>query len=427
MFELIIEGGSKLSGELKVSGNKNAALPMIAASILTDQELIIHNVPDILDVKNMIEIASLLGVESTFTKGTLRLNASNIKSNSLDQELSSRLRASILFVGPILARTFRVNFFSPGGDRIGRRRLDAHIYGFKCLGASFFETDNNYLLEAKNGLKGRELFFDEPSVTATENVLMAAVLSKGRTIMRNTASEPHVVELGQLLIKMGAKISGLGSDTLIIDGVEKLNGAEWTIGADHIEAGSFIALATATGSDLKINGTKPSSLWMTRRIFEKFNAKFELKKDFIRVPPEQKLKINQEIGNAIPVISDGPWPQFPTDMMSCTIVMATQARGTVMFFEKMFESRIFFVDSLISMGVNAVICDSHRVIINGPSQLHPTELKIPDIRAGMAMVIAALCAKGKSNLRYADILMRGYENLFEKLKSLNAKIELKKC
>lgn len=426
MLELYVEGNTPLSGNIRISGNKNAALPMIATSLLTDQEIILRNVPDILDVRNMLEIAANIGVESSFSGGELRLKSANIKNNIPPKELCCRLRASILFAGPLLARTNKTVIHAPGGDQIGRRRLDAHFYGLKCLGANFSETDNSYIIESK-GLRGRELFFDEPSVTATENILCASVLAKGKTVIRNCASEPHVVELAELLIKMGAKIAGQGSDTLIVEGVEKLSGAEWTIGADHIEAGSFLALAAANGGELKLEGTKPSSLWMIRRVFEKFNAKFEIKKDFARMPQAQKLRINPELGNAIPIISDGPWPQFPTDMMSCTIVMASQARGTVMFFEKMFESRIFFVDKLISMGANAIICDPHRVILNGPSQLCGSELNIPDIRAGMAMVIAALCAKGKSNLRHADILMRGYENIVEKLQKINAKVEVKKC
>ncbi len=423
MPEFIIDGGNSISGELTVSGNKNAALPMIAACLLTDAELLLKNVPDILDVRNMVAIASSLGVESSFSGGILRLKAAKIADCEIRSDLCARLRASVLFAGPLLARCGSAKLSSPGGDRIGRRRLDAHFYGFKCLGAAFSETDSAYSLETK-ALKGRELFFDEPSVTATENVLMAAVRAKGRTIMRNSASEPHVVELGELLVKMGAKIAGLGSDTLVVDGVERLSGAEWTIGADHIEAGSFLALAAATGGEVKLNGTKPSSLWMTRRVFEKFNAKMEIKKDFVRMHAGQKLRINPEIGNAMPTISDGPWPQFPTDMMSCTIVMATQARGSAMFFEKMFESRIFFVDRLIAMGADATICDPHRVIVNGPSQLSGAELSSPDIRAGMAMVIAALCAKGRSTVRNADIVMRGHENIVEKLRKLNAGIDL---
>jgi UDP-N-acetylglucosamine 1-carboxyvinyltransferase len=424
MTEFIVDGGYPLSGEITVSGNKNAVLPMIAASLLTDEKFILHNTPDILDVRNMIEIAASLGVESSFINGTLTLKASKITKVEISEELCSRLRASILFAGPLLARTGSAKFANPGGDRIGRRRLDSHFYGFKCLGATFSEDLGTYTLKA-NSLKGRELFFDEASVTATEDVLMAAVLANGRTIIRNAASEPHVKELSELLVKMGANISGIGSDTLTVDGVKKLAGVEWTLRGDHIEAGSFLTLAATLGCELKINGTIPSSLWMTKRIFEKFNAKIEIRKDFVKIHGGQRLKINQDIGNAIPIISDGPWPQYPTDMMSCTIVMATQSRGTTLFFEKMFESRIFFVDRLIAMGANAIICDPHRVLISGPSQLHATELSSPDIRAGMAMLIAALCAKGRSTIRNADVIMRGYENIVHKLQSINAKIDIK--
>jgi len=425
MNEFVVEGGNTLNGEIIISGNKNAILPMIAASLLTDKELILRNAPDILDVRSMIEIAASLGVESSFIGKVLTLKASKIIRTEISEELSSKLRASILFAGPLLARCGSAKIAAPGWDRIGRRRLDAHFYGLKCLGAKFAELDGKYVFQAEC-LKGRELFFDEASVTATEDVLMASVLAKGRTVIRNAASEPHVAELGELLVKMGAKISGLGSDTLTVDGVEKLNGAEWTLRGDHIEAGSFLALAAAVGGEIKINGTMPSSLWMTRRVFEKFNAKMEIRKDFVKFQGGQRLKINPEVGNAIPVISDGPWPQYPTDMMSCTIVMATQAKGSALFFEKMFESRIFFVDRLISMGANALICDPHRVLINGPSQLYGAEMSSPDIRAGMAMLIAALCAKGKSVIRNADVIMRGYENIVGKLQSLNAKIQVRK-
>ncbi|MEM4247760.1 MAG: UDP-N-acetylglucosamine 1-carboxyvinyltransferase, partial [Candidatus Nanoarchaeia archaeon] len=272
-------------------------------------------------------------------------------------------------------------------------------------------------------LNGRDMFFDEASVTATEHIMMTATLAKGTTIIRNAASEPHVQDLAELLIKMGAKISGIRTDTLIIEGVEKLHGAEHTILGDHIEAGSFLALAAATSSGLTIKGTTPSHFWMTRRIFERFNIKITLGPDEIHIPEGQTPIVETDFGNAIPIISDGPWPQYPSDMMSCTIVMATQAKGVILFFEKMFESRIYFVDRLISMGANAIVCDPHRVLISGPSSLTGIEMSSPDIRAGMAMLIAALCASGKSIINNAHVISRGYENITGKLESIGAKIK----
>ena len=422
MSSLKITGGNRLSGRIKLSGNKNAVLPMIAAALLTDEKVVLRNVPDIIDVHNMLEIASCLGVDIARSASDLELTASEITSTSISKELSSRLRTSILFAGPLLARCGEVEFWQPGGDGIGRRRMDAHFYGLTSMGAEIKSEATPFLLTT-SGLHGRELFFDEASVTATEHIMMSAVLADGITVIRNAAAEPHVQDLAEFLCAMGADIEGVGTNTLTINGVDKLHGAEYTIPGDHIEAGSFMAMCAITGGDLIVEGAAPKHYWMTRRVFEKLNIHFDFAGDSIYLPANQKLKIKPDLGNAIPVISDGPWPQYPSDMMSCTIVMATQAVGTVLFFEKMFESRMYFVDRLISMGANAIVCDPHRVVISGPAALSGTEMSSPDIRAGMAMLIAALSAKGTSIIHNANVVFRGYEAVVEKILSLGGAIE----
>ena len=423
MNSFVIEGNKTLSGEITVSGNKNAALPMIAATLLTEEEVILTNVPEIVDVEIMLQIAEHIGSEVTKSKNLLKLKTSKIKNPDLTRELCSKIRTSMLFTGPLLARAGKASIWSPGGDIIGRRRLDGHFYGLITLGAELTNDINPHVFQLSNkNFIGKELFFDEASVTATEHIMMTAVLAKGETIIRNAAAEPHVSDLGNLLIQMGAKIEGLGTNTIIINGVEKLHGTEYKIQGDHIEAGSFLSLAAATGGEIKINGTSPRQLWMTRRIFERFNLEMKIYHDHLFLPGGQKMTIQSDFGNAIPVISDGTWPQFPSDMMSCTIVMATQANGSVMFFEKMFESRIYFVDKLISMGASAIVCDPHRAVISGPSKLRGTEVSSPDIRSGMALIIAALCAKGKSIIHNIQVISRGYENIEDKIKSLGGNI-----
>lgn len=421
MSSFIIEGGYPVSGEMQLSGNKNAILPMIAASLLTEDEIILHNVPDIVDVAAMLKIAEALGVSSERSGSTLKLQAKNIASSKIPRELSNQIRTSLLFAGPLLHRCKEVTFWPPGGDDIGRRRIDAHFYGLKCLGAKLVSDEPPFVISAGQ-LKGRDLFFDEASVTATEHIMMSAAVARGKTIIRNAASEPHVQDLAELLRKMGAKISGTDSNTITVEGVEKLHGAEHKVIGDHIEAGSFLAMSAVTGGDLTIHGTIPRHYWMTRRVFERFGIRLALFSDKIHLPGGQRLAIKPDFGNAIPVISDGPWPQYPTDMMSCTIVMATQARGTVLFFEKMFESRMYFVDRLIMMGSNAIVCDPHRVVISGPSKLRAMELSSPDIRAGMALLIAALCAKGTSTIHRAEVISRGYENIDRKITALGGRI-----
>jgi UDP-N-acetylglucosamine 1-carboxyvinyltransferase len=422
MDSLIIEGGARLSGEITLSGNKNAALPMIAASLLTDEQITLHNVPDIIDVNVMLAIVEELGVSVSFHDGTLTLQAADIVNPDIPHELCKKIRTSILFAAPLLHRCNRASIWPPGGDVIGRRRLDGHFYGLTTMGAQIDYDELPYRFNVTGRLSGRDLFLDEASVTATEQIMMSAVLAEGQTILRNAAAEPHICLLGEMLMSMGANISGLGTNTMTIEGVHRLHGTEFTVEGDHIEAGSFLAMTAVTGGEITIHGTTPGHYWMIRRIFERLGIHLELKSDSIFLPGDQELVVKTDFGNAVPTISDGPWPQFPSDLMSCTIVMATQSKGTVLFFEKMFESRIYFVDRLISMGANAIVCDPHRVVISGPARLRSIEMSSPDIRAGMAMIIAALCATGTSTVNNASVISRGYENIVAKIASLGGKI-----
>ncbi len=396
---------------------------MVASALLTDENIVLENVPDIIDLSSMLNIAAKLGVECSRQKDRLELKAANLKNNRIDREDCSNTRTSFLFAGPLLARCGKAVLWPPGGDGIGRRRLDSHLYGLRKLGARV-ESETCPFTFTAGRLSGEEIFFDEASVTATEHILLASVMAEGTTVIRNAACEPHVRELGELLLKMGARISGLGTNTITVEGVEKLGGAIHRISGDHIEAGSFLAAAAVTGGEISLTGISPGKLWMLRRIFERFGLVMEFGSESIRMPAGQSMRVAPDFGNAIPSVSDGPWPQYPSDMMSCTIVMATQAQGTVLFFEKMFESRIYFVDRLISMGANAVVCDPHRVLISGPSRLRAMEMSSPDIRAGMAMLIAALCAEGTSLIRNADVISRGYDSIVDKLAALGAQIEL---
>ena len=422
MQSLRVKGGAEIRGSVTVSGNKNAALPMIAALLLAEEECVLRNVPDILDVRTMLDIAGELGAEFSFKNHVLKFRCRDIRTTKVSREMCSRNRTSILFAAPLIARCGAAELFPPGGDVIGRRRLDGHFYGLIKLGSAM-SGDETYRFHAPGGLFGRELFLDEASVTATEQILIAAVTAKGKTTLYNAAGEPHVQDLAQLLNAMGGRITGAGSNTIEIEGVEKLHGCDYTIAGDHIEAGSFLALAAATGGELTVHGTAPCHNWMLRRVFERLGVAMELYSDRIILPGGQQPKIQCDFGGHIPQISDGPWPQYPSDMMSCSIVAATQCTGTVMFFEKMFESRIYFADRLISMGANAIVCDPHRVVITGKAQLHAVTMSSPDIRAGMAMVIAALCAKGTSTIHSAEVIYRGYENLCAKLTAIGAEIE----
>lgn len=425
MRSLIINGTSRIGGTVEVGGNKNAVLPMIAATLLTDEDVVLRNVPEITDVDMMLKILSALGAAVDRDGTTVRVNASGVTRNEIPKAMCSALRTSFLFAGPLAARCGSAVLYPPGGDVIGRRRLDSHFYGLKKLGISLRDEEIPFCFEkSARGLHGAEIFLDEASVTATEHILMVAAAASGTTMIRNAASEPHVRQLGEMLIAMGAEVSGLDSNTLIIRG-GKLHGAEVTVEGDHIEAASYIALAACTRSPVTITGIlRPHDYWMTRRVFERIGIRFKIHPNRIEVPGGQRMKIQPDFGNAIPQISDGPWPQFPSDMMSCLIVCATQAKGSVLFFEKMFESRIYFVDRLIAMGANAVVCDPHRVVISGPAKLHAVEMSSPDIRAGMAMVLAGVCAKGRSVVHNADTIFRGYANICEKLTALGVEVTL---
>ena len=422
MSILQVEGGTPLSGSVKVSGNKNAILPMIAACFLTDEEITLTNVPNILDVRIMLEIARSLGARVEHEGHCVQIQAGSVCNGTLSEEHCSKIRTSVLFVAPLLHRCGKVSIYPPGGDVIGRRRLDTHFYGLEKLGASV-DTSNTFDFALESGFKGSDLFFDEASVTATEHILMAAVVAEGNTTIRNAASEPHVQDLAKLLNKMGAKISGIGTNQLTVEGVTSLSGTKFHVCSDHIEAASFLAIAAATGGSITVEGTEKSHFWMARRVFETLGVNIDLQSDHIFLPQKQKLKVLTDLGGAIPCIDDGPWPQFPSDMMSCMVVLATQVEGSILFFEKMFESRLYFVDKLIAMGANAVVCDPHRVVVIGPSKLRPMTLISPDIRAGMALVGAALCAKGRSDVQNIQMIDRGYENIEKKLLQLGAKVK----
>ena len=421
--KFIIEGGQPLRGEIHVGGNKNAVLPMIAAALLTDEEVVLENVPQILDVKTMLLILEHVGADINQTGSTLALRCTKVRRTEIPQELCTAIRASFLFVAGLLVRCGHAKVHPPGGDVIGRRRLDAHFYGLRCLGANIHEDQFEFF--APKGLTGRDLFFDESSVTATEHILMAATLAKGTTTIRNAASEPHVQDLARMLIKMGAKIDGLNTNTLAIEGVSSLRGTSHTVSSDHIETGSYLALAAATGGAITVHGTVRSHYWMIQRVFQRFNIQLEFATDNVRLPGGQSPIIQKDIGGAIPQIDDGPWPQFPSDLMSSMLVLATQAEGTVLFFEKMFESRMYFVDRLIQMGASAIVCDPHRVVVSGKTSLRSYILTSPDIRAGMALIIAALCARGTSHIQNVHVIDRGYEKMEEKLLSLGARIQRK--
>jgi UDP-N-acetylglucosamine 1-carboxyvinyltransferase len=422
MEQFIIRGGRSLCGVITPSGNKNAALPLLAATLLTDQPVILHNLPRIRDVHIMLELLAALGVEITeIDRNSFRFQAQNVHTTKLDPDLCRDIRASILLAGPMLARLKQVELPPPGGDVIGRRRVDTHFLAFNKLGAEV-QINGAFRLSV-NQLVGQDILLDEASVTGTENAIMAAVLAKGTTIFRNAASEPHVQELCQQLNQMGARIDGIGSNTLTIHGVDSLQGAEFTIGPDYLEIGSFIGLAAITGGEITIRDAAPQQLGMIRLVFERLGVRFEARGVDVFVPRNQSLTVIPDYGGAIPKIDDAPWPAFPADMMSTAIVVATQAAGSVLIHEKMFESRLYFVDKLIGMGARIVLCDPHRCIVQGPSWLHGERLESPDIRAGMALVSAALCAQGQSIIRNVGQIDRGYARIEEKLQALGADIE----
>jgi len=472
MEKFVIEGGVPLDGTLTAAGNKNAALPILAACLLTDEVLVVRNVPQIRDVEAMLAILSAIGVRVTWS-GTneVSLCAAGVREVAdagrtaahgaapdgvaadlplvdlgggaeepgetwpsswedsaaegaiqLDPELAERIRASFLLAGPLLARFHHVLMPPPGGDVIGRRRLDPHLHAFREMGAEI-RCGRDILLSAPNGLRPSDVFLDEPSVMATENALMAAAIVPGVTVIGNAACEPHVQDLARMLVKMGADIQGIGSNLLTVHGAESLGGAEHTIAPDHIEIGSFMALAGVTGGELRIKDTRPDDLRMVRLVFERLGLRSELDGADVIVPGAQKLVVESDVGGYKARVQDGPWPAFPADLTSIAVALATQAEGSVVIHEWMFENRMFFTDKLVTMGADILVCDPHRVTVTGPRRLRGERVESPDIRAGMAMLLAALCAHGRSEIGNIRQIDRGYERIDERLRGLGARIE----
>ena len=423
MARFIVEGGTPLRGEIRPAGNKNAALPLIAASLLTDEPVTLHNVPRIRDVRGMVDIVSALGAKvEELDPTTVRITAAGLKSTEVPQTLAGEIRTSLLFAGPLLARHKKVKLGLPGGDVIGRRRNDTHFLALKTLGAELDVSSTGYGLHT-SGLKGGEILLDETSVTATENALMAAVLAPGRTVIRNAASEPHVQELGMALMRMGARMVGIGTNTITIDGVESLKGVDHTISSDHMEVGSLIAAIAMTHGDATIKNAVPQHMRMTRLVLQKLGVETDVRGEDIHVVAKDRYVVEPDIGGAIPHIKPQIWPGFPSDLTSVATAMATQAEGTVLIHEWMFEARMFWVDALVRMGARLVLADPHRVVVVGPSQLYGTDLRSPDIRAGMAILAATLCASGQSVISNVEQIDRGFEELDTRLRGLGAKIE----
>jgi UDP-N-acetylglucosamine 1-carboxyvinyltransferase len=422
MQALVIEGGRPLSGTIRAAGNKNGALPILAATVLASEPVTLTNVPRIRDVQTMIELLLDVGADVEWTaENEVRVDPTGVHKAELDEELCRRIRASFLLAGPLLARLGKAIVPPPGGDVIGRRRLDPHIHGLAELGV---EIDLNGRFEMRStGLKGKGIFLDEASVMATENVVMAAVLAEGETVIGNAACEPHVQDLCRFLVSLGAQIEGIESNVLRIQGVRELHGGSWRVAPEHIEVGSFIGLAAATGGELTIEDVEPKDLVSILPAFERLGVRVDVGATTVHVPPKQELVIQDDLGGQIPKIEDGPWPAFPADLTSIAVVTATQAQGTVLVFEKMFESRLFFVDKLVGMGARIILCDPHRAVITGPAQLYGERLTSPDIRAGMALLIAALCAEGTSTIGNVAEIDRGYERIDERLRGLGAAIE----
>jgi UDP-N-acetylglucosamine 1-carboxyvinyltransferase len=417
-----IEGGRPLYGRIRAAGNKNGALPILAACILTTEPVVLRNVPRISDVETMLELLQDIGAELEWTgPNEVQIHAAHVSKQELDEELCSRMRASFLLAGPLLARLGGVSAPPPGGDVIGRRRLDPHIHAFRELGA---HVDVGQRYEMRGGaLRGKHIFLDEASVMATENAVMAAALTPGETVLGNAACEPHVQDLCRFLVSLGASIDGIESNVLRIQGVESLQGGEWEIGPDHIEVGSFIGLAAITGGDVTIDGVNQADLVSILHAFEKLGVHVELGEDFVRVPPRQALVVEDDLGGHVPKIEDGPWPAFPSDLTSVALTVATQAAGTILMFEKMFENRLFFTDKLVSMGARIILCDPHRAVVTGPAKLRGQRMESPDIRAGMAMLLASLCAEGSSTIGAVYQIDKGYERIDERLRALGAQIE----
>lgn len=426
MERFIVEGGRRLEGTIRPGGNKNAALPILAACLLTDEPVVLHNLPDIQDVRVMLQILEGMGASvERMEQNVVRIHAKGEISSNPDVELSKKIRASILLAGPLLARCGQVAVAKPGGDAIGRRRVDTHLLALEALGAQIEVSAYEYRMAVRE-LRGKKMFLDEASVTATENAIMAAVLAEGETLIYNAAAEPHVQDLCHMLIGLGAQIDGIATNQLRIQGVETLHGGEFRIASDHIEVGSYIGLAAVTRSELLIEDAVPEHMYAVRHMLEKLGVEIAVEGKNVRVPAGQELRVRYDIGAAVPKIDDGPWPLFPADLLSIMVVIATQAEGTVMIFEKMFESRLFFTDKLISMGARIILCDPHRAIIVGGNRLHGADISSPDIRAGMALLLAALCAKGESVIHNIHQIDRGYERIDERLNALGARIRREK-
>ena len=417
-----IEGPAKLGGRFKPAGNKNAALPILAGSLLADDLVVLDNVPDIRDVRTMIELMESVGATASWEEGgRVVVDPRGVTGGELDADLSRRIRASILMAGPLLARTGSIVLPPPGGDVIGRRRLDTHFLALGKLGAEV-EVGDRYELRTRR-LQGADIFLDEPSVTGTENAILAAVTAEGTTRLRNAAAEPHVQDLCAFLVSMGAEIQGIGTHGLMIQGVDRLGGTSHRIGADHIEIGSVIGLAAITGSELIIEDVEAAHMDPLRIGFERLGIVCDLKGTDLHVPADQSLEIEADLGDQVPSLGDGPWPAFPADLMSIALVVATRCRGTILIHEKMFESRMYFADKVIAMGGRVILCDPHRAVVVGPSHLRGSTVESPDIRAGMALLIAALAADGVSRIHNIGQIERGYERIDERLRALGANIE----
>ncbi len=418
----MIEGGTPLSGRVSAAGNKNGALPILAATVMAGEPVVLSNVPRIRDVETMVALLADIGADVEWTgPNQVRVDSGNANNTSLDAELCSRIRASFLLAGPLLARFGQASVPPPGGDVIGRRRLDPHIHALAELGVEI-ELNGRFDMRT-DGLRGRRIFLDEASVMATENAIMAATVAQGETVIGNAACEPHVQDLCRFLTSLGASIEGIGSNLLRIRGVQRLAGGEWRIAPEHIEVASFIGLAAVTGGDVTVDDVVIEDLESILPVFSRLGIEVELGEGSLRIPPGQKLKIEDDLGDQIPKIEDGPWPAFPADLTSIALAVATQAEGTVLIFEKMFENRLFFVDKLVSMGARIILCDPHRAVVTGPAKLYGQRMASPDIRAGMAMLIAALCGEGISTIGNVGEIDRGYERIDERLRALGARIE----
>jgi UDP-N-acetylglucosamine 1-carboxyvinyltransferase len=423
MQKFVIEGGVPLSGTMVPAGNKNGALPILASTVLTEDEVVVRNVPRIRDVDAMLDILGAIGVQVNWRgPNEVALCAATVGEVEIERELAELIRASFLLAGPLLARFHRAVMPPPGGDVIGRRRLDPHLDAFRAMGA-VVECGREIVLSAPSGLRPTDVFMDEPSVMATENALMAAALIPGTTVIGNAACEPHVQDLARMLVKMGADIHGIGSNLITVNGAERLHGCEHDVAPDHIEIGSFIALAGVTGGELRIKDTVPADLRMIRIVFERVGLHTELDGNDVLVPGAQKLVAQADVGEYKSKIQDGPWPAFPADLTSIAVALATQAEGSILVHEWMFENRLIFTDKLILMGADIVMCDPHRAIVTGPRRLRGERVESPDIRAGMAMLLAALCAEGRSEIGNIRQIDRGYERIDERLRELGARIE----